>query len=323
MADDTRQAVQSLSEQPKDESTLTVVVALCANAVIALAKSFVAFVTGSASMVAEAAHSWADTGNEVFLLIAQRRSDRPRDDAHPFGYGREAYVWSMFAAFGLFTAGAVVSIWHGIQSWSHQGADTDYAWAYGVLLISFLLEGASFFQARRQTRAAAQRSGLHPLRYIALTSNPTLRAVYAEDSAALAGVVLAAAGIGLHELTGDARWDAVGSILVGLLLGAVAIFLIGRNRDFLVGQAVSDAVRRRALEALLDNSEVDRVTFLHLEFVGPGKVLLIAAVDLRGDEPETTVAERLSKVASDIEDHELVEKAVLTLSTPSADPLHP
>ncbi len=323
MADHARQRGLALSESHSDESTLTVLVALCANALIALAKSAVAMITGSASMVAEAAHSWADTGNEVFLMVAERRSDKPRDEAHPFGYGREAYVWSMFAAFGLFTAGAVVSIWHGIQSWSHGGADADYAWAYGVLLVSFLLESTSFFQARRQTRAAAERSGVHPLRYLALTSNPTLRAVYAEDAAALAGIFLAAAGIGLHELTGDARWDAGGSILVGLLLGAVAIFLIGRNRDFLVGQAVSERVRRRALAVLLEDAAVDRVTFLHLEFVGPGKVLLIAAVDLCGDEAETTVAERLAGDARGSEEHELVEGAVLTLSGPGDEPLRP
>jgi cation diffusion facilitator family transporter len=321
MVDDAQPAARALPHAPEDESTLTVLVALCANALIALAKSAVAVITGSASMVAEAAHSWADTGNEVFLVIAQRRSDRPRDPAHPFGYGREAYVWSMFAAFGLFTAGAVVSIWHGIQSWSHRGAGADYGWAYGVLLVSFLLEGASFLQARRQTRAAARRAGLHPLRYIALTSNPTLRAVYAEDAAALAGIVLAAAGIGLHELTGDARWDAVGSILVGLLLGAVAVFLIDRNRDFLVGQAVEPPVRRRALEALLADPDVEKVTFLHLEFVGPGKVLLLAAADITGDQPETLVAQRLRAIAERIETHELVERAFVTLATPGDEPL--
>ena len=119
-------------------SLLTVLLALGANALIALAKSAVAFFTGSASMVAEAAHSWADAGNEVFLLIAERRAARPPDDAHPLGYGREAYVWSMFAAFGLFTAGAVVSIVHGVQQWSAPEGEANYFWAYVVLAISFV-----------------------------------------------------------------------------------------------------------------------------------------------------------------------------------------
>jgi cation diffusion facilitator family transporter len=303
-----------------DQSLLTVVVALVANALIALAKSVVAVVTGSASMVAEAAHSWADAGNEIFLLVAERRADNPRDTAHPLGYGREAYVWSMFAAFGLFTAGAVVSIWHGITSWSEPaGAEVDYTWAYGVLALAFVLEGVSFMQARRQVRSAASVAGLHPLRYVARTSNPTLRAVYAEDSAALLGILLAALGIGLHEITGDPRWDAVGSILVGILLGFVAVFLISRNRDFLVGQAVSPQVRDNALRTLQQDPEVERVGFLHLEFVGPGKVLLMAAVDLAGDAPEPEVAQRLRAIATRIEQHELVERAFLTLAVP-ADP---
>lgn len=304
------------------ESLLTVLVALGANALIAVAKSFVAALTGSASMVAEAAHSWSDAGNEVFLLVAQRRAAKPADDLHPLGFGREAYVWSMFAAFGLFTAGAVVSIWHGISSWSAPaGEEVDYTWAYAVLALAFVLEGLSFLQARRQTRSAAQDAGLHPLRFLARTSNPTLRAVYAEDSAALLGILLAAGGIGLHQATGDARWDAAGSVLVGLLLGCVAVFLISRNRDFLVGQAVSPAMREDALRSLTSNPEVQRVTFLHLEFVGPGKIFLIAAVDLTGDAPEAGVAQRLRAVTAGIEEHEHVARAVLTLSVPEDETL--
>ena len=162
-------------------SLLTVLLALGANALIALAKSAVAFFTGSASMVAEAAHSWADAGNEVFLLIAERRAARPPDDAHPLGYGREAYVWSMFAAFGLFTAGAVVSIVHGVQQWSAPEGEANYFWAYVVLAISFVLEGVSFTQAVRQARGVARARGLDAWRYLSRGSDPTLRAVFAED----------------------------------------------------------------------------------------------------------------------------------------------
>lgn len=124
--------------------------------------------------------------------------------------------------------------------------------------------------------------------------------------------------MGLHQLTGNPVSDAAGSILVGLLLGALAIFLIGKNRDFLVGQAVSAPIRARALAALLETGEIERITFLHLEFVGPGRVSMIAAVDLTGDEPETRVAERVARIERRIEDHELVERAILTLSTPGA-----
>ena len=297
-------------------SLLTVLLALGANALIALAKSAVAFFTGSASMVAEAAHSWADAGNEVFLLIAERRAARPPDDAHPLGYGREAYVWSMFAAFGLFTAGAVVSIVHGVQQWSAPEGEANYFWAYVVLAISFVLEGVSFTQAVRQARGVARARGLDAWRYLSRGSDPTLRAVFAEDFSALVGIVIAALGIGLHQLTGNPVYDAIGSICVGVLLGAVALFLISRNRDFLVGQSVDPVTRQRVVATLLAQPGIERVTYLHLEFVGPGRVFLVAAVDLLGDAPESEVAWRLRAMEAQVEAHPMVMRAVLTLATP-------
>ena len=297
-------------------SLLTVLLALGANALIALAKSAVAFFTGSASMVAEAAHSWADAGNEVFLLIAERRAARPPDDAHPLGYGREAYVWSMFAAFGLFTAGAVVSIVHGVQQWSAPEGEANYFWAYVVLAISFVLEGVSFTQAVRQARGVARARGLDAWRYLSRGSDPTLRAVFAEDFSALVGIVIAALGIGLHQLTGNPVYDAIGSICVGVLLGAVALFLISRNRDFLVGQSVDPVTRQRVVATLLAQPGIERVTYLHLEVVGPGRVFLVAAVDLLGDAPESEVAWRLRAIEAQVEAHPMVMRAVLTLATP-------
>src|SRR4051812_15342541 len=317
-------AEQARPEQGnKSESLLTVLIALGANVLIAIAKSVVAAITGSASMVAEAAHSWADAGNEIFLLTAERRAGKPRDPTHPFGYGREAYVWSMFAAFGLFGAGAVVSVWHGISVLGHEEPETSYTWAYAVLGIAFVLEGVSFLQASRQTRSEARRRGLHPLRFVANTSNPTLRAVFAEDAAALVGLVIAGLGIFLHQVTGNAMWDAFGSILVGLLLGVVAVFLIGRNRDYLVGQAVRPELWRQAFDDLSGSPEVERVTFLHLEFIGPGRVFLVAAVDLTGDDVESRVAERLAALGRQIEERELVELAMVTLSRTDAPALDP
>jgi divalent metal cation (Fe/Co/Zn/Cd) transporter len=232
------------------------------------------------------------------------------------GYGREAYVWSMFAAFGLFSAGAVVSIWHGFTELTNPEPGADFFIAYIVLGVAFVLEGISFAQALRQARRDSRAVGRTVLDFISSTSNPTLRAVFAEDAAALIGIILAGAGVVLHDITGSPVPDAIGSILVGVLLAVVAVFLIDRNRRFLVGEAVRPDLRDRVLQGLLERSEVDRVTYLHLEFVGPGRLYLVAAVDMRGDEVEHHVAVRLRRLERELERENNIEEAVLTLATP-------
>ena len=311
--------------EPKqvNQSLLTVFVAFLANLLIAIAKSVAAAITSSASMLAEAAHSWADAGNEIFLLIADRRSDRRRDSGHPMGFGREAYVWSMFAAFGLFTAGALLSIWHGVQELIKPEEASNYLVAYAVLAISFVLEGISFLQATRQARrlAAERRRSVTDL--VLNTSDPTLRAVVAEDTAALIGIAIATAGVGLHQLTGSPTPDAVGSILIGVLLAVIAVVLIDRNRRFLVGEAVRPEVRQKVLQHLLARSDIDRITYLHLEFVGPDRLYLVASVDMTGDDVEHSLAVRLRQVEHELEKEEAIEEAVLTLATPDEASLVP
>jgi len=298
-------------------SLLTVLVALAANAVLAAAKSVAAAVTGSASMTAEAAHSWSDTGNEIFLLLAERRGSRPRDAAHPHGYGRATYIWSLVAAFGLFFAGAVLSIWHGVtELMSAPEREASFTANYVILGAGFLLEGSSFVQAARQVRGAARRFRVHPFRFVSRTSDATLRAVFAEDASALIGLVLAGLGIGLHQLTGQAAYDAAGSIAIGLLLAVVAIFLMRRNMSYLLGEGVGGRGRDDVLRIVLEHPAVDRVTYLHVEYVGPQRVFVVAAVDLVGDEPEHALALRFRDVEADLEAFDLIEDAVLTPAPP-------
>lgn len=298
------------------ESLITVLVAFGANLLIAAAKTAAAVVTGSASLTAEAAHSWADCGNEIFLLIANRRARRPPDQAHPFGHGREAYVWSLFAALGVFVAGGAVSVTRGVQELIRPEPAGHFAIGYGVLAVSFVLEGISFLQSVRQARSEAEPLQRDLIEHVLETSDPTLRAVFAEDSAALIGLVIAAAALAAHQLTGSAVPDAVGSILVGLLLGVVAVGLINRNLQFLVGEEADPQIRSAVLRALLEMPEVARVTYLRLEIVGPRTVFVTGDVDLTGDDTESHVAVRLRALEAKFCASPAVAGAVLSLSAP-------
>ena len=305
------------------DSAVTVIVAFSANLLVAVAKTVAALITGSASLVAESAHSWADTGNEIFLLVANRRSQREADAQHPFGHGREAYVWSMFAALGLFVAGSAVSITHGIQALRSPESGGNFLIGYVVLAVSFVLEGTSFRQSIRQAKPEAAVLHRDLLEHVVATSDPTLRAVFAEDSAALLGLLIASIGLVAHQVTGSPVPDALGSILVGVLLGAVAMVLINQNRRFLVGVEADTRVRAAAIRSLLALPEVARVTYLRLEIVGPRMLSVIAYVDLSGDDQESRLAVRLRELEAKISASKVVVGTVLSLSAPGEASLVP
>jgi cation diffusion facilitator family transporter len=313
---DLLRSVQGSEGPGGSESVTTVLVAFGANILIAAAKSVAGVVTGSTSILAEAAHSWADAGNEVFLMIANRRSRRPPDLAHPFGHGREAYVWSLFAALGLFVAGATVSVTRGIQELLRPEPASHFVVGYIVLAVSFVLESISFRQSVRQAKPEAESMQRDLIEHVLATSDPTLRAVFAEDSAALAGLLIAAASLAAHQLTGSPIPDAAGSIVIGVLLASTAIVLINRNRQFLVGQEADPRVRAAAIQALLDAPEVARVTYLRLEIVGPRMVSVIGDVDLTGDDTESHLAVRLRALEARISASPAVAGTVLSLSAP-------
>jgi Co/Zn/Cd efflux system component len=192
-----------------------------------------------------------------------------------------------------------------------------------VLAIAFVLEGVSFTQATIQARRLAAVRDSSVANLVLNTSNPTLRAVFFEDAAALIGIGIAAVGVALHQVTGSVIPDAIGSILVGVLLAVVAVVLIDRNRRFLVGEVVRPEVRQRVLRDLLARPEIDRITYLHLEYVGPGRLYLVASVDMAGNDVEHSVAVRLRQVEGELEQQEGIEEAVLTLATPDEVSLLP
>ena len=231
----------------------------------------------------------------------------------------------MFAAFGLFTAGAVVSINHGISELRRPGAGHRLPDRYAVLGVSFVLEGISFTQAFRQTRHKAGRCRRRHLAYVLNTSEPTLRAVFFEDAAALVGLLIAFTGSRLHQVTGSPVPDALGSIL---RRGAAGRGRRGADQPqpSLPGRSAGAAARSATPSGpLLSQPDIERVTYLHLEFVGPERIFLVAAVDLTGDEAEHDVAVRLRRLERGLEERAGIEEAVLTLATteePSLDPDH-
>jgi cation diffusion facilitator family transporter len=263
-------------------SRLTVLLALAANLGIALAKIIAAVITGSASMAAEAAHSVADTFNELLLLAALRRSERPADRRHPLGYGKERYFWSLLVAVAIFGMGALFSFQRGIQVFLGNGTEeTSPQVGYIVLAVAMVLELVSWRQAMRQVSENRRRHDENFLRYLRTTDEPTSVSVLLEDSAALVGLLLAFAGLGLHELTGVAAWDGGASILIGLVLTAVALLLGRINRNLLIGNQADPRLVRGVKDLLGAAPEVEWVVDIVTLTMGTDRVLVCARLDFR------------------------------------------
>ena len=264
-----------------EESTGTVVVALVANLAIAVAKIAAGLIGGSSAMLAEGAHSVADTTNQVFLLTSLRLSRKAPDDTHPFGYGKERFFWSLLAAIGIFVSGAVFSIYQGVHELlSGESEVAGYLLSYAVLFISFLAEGTSWLKAVRQLRTEARAAGRGMIEHVRLSSDPTVKTVFSEDTAALIGLLLAALGLGLHQLTGQAYWDAAAAIAIGVLLAVVA-YLLGRDtKEMLIGEAAPAPVRDGIRSELADHPEVDRVLDVRTMLLGPEALLVAARLDM-------------------------------------------
>jgi cation diffusion facilitator family transporter len=261
------------------ESVGTVVVAGLANLGIAVAKAVAGVLSGSAAMLSEAAHSFADTTTEALLFAALRRGSRPADAGHPFGYGKESYVWAFLAALFTFVAGAGFSVTQGVQTILHGEHGASFTVSYVVLGVSFVLEAISWLRAVRQVRAEARRWDSTPRRFLRWTADTSVQAVFLEDSAALIGLVLAGAGLGLSQLTGDEVFDGVASVLIGVLLLGVALTLARSNVSLLVGRAVPPRIHDGIMRELTGLPHVTRVDTLMTMQLGPDDVLVAAKVD--------------------------------------------
>lgn len=268
------------SDSAAGASTVTVLLALGANAAIGVLKLVAGLLTGSAAMLAEAAHSAADTTTEGLLLAGLRRSARPADRRYPFGYGKVRYFWGLIAAVSIFVSGGVFAIAEGVRTLVGGESAQTLAWvAYAVLGASFLLEGTSWVRAVHQVRQESQIERTTFRRWLRVTDDPTVVTVFFEDSAALIGLLLAFAGVGLHQLTGSAVWDGVASLLIGLLLAGVAYVLGNANKGLLIGRQANLRLVRAIREQLARHDGITGVVDLLTMMVGTDRVLLCARLD--------------------------------------------
>ncbi|MFC4334835.1 cation diffusion facilitator family transporter [Salininema proteolyticum] len=280
---DSAPVLSETDAEPGSESLLTVAIAGLMNLAIAAAKLVAGLLSGSAAMLSEAAHSAADTVTEIMLFFAVRNAQKPADERHPFGYGQSAYLWAAMAAAFTFVAGGLFAITHGFHSLHHAQEDTDYLVSYTVLAIAFALESVSFVRSLKQTRTEAKRLGLRPFHYLRQSPDTSLRAVVLEDLAALVGLVLAGLGLLFTEITGDSRWDAASSIVIGFLLLLVAVRLGHANISLLVGRALPSA-QREEMRAIIESvPTVISVKELLTLQIGPHSVLVAAKVDLHDE----------------------------------------
>ena len=273
-----RRSATALRRAAEGESTRTIVIALLANIVIGIAKLIAGLASGSTGMLAEAAHSAADSVNEVFLAVGLHRDRQPPDATHPFGHGRERFLWAFMAAIASFLIGGCLSIFMALAELKtrHPVAGGLAAWI--VLAIAFAADGVSWLQSMRQARRQAKEYGLTVWRYILRSSDPVVRAIVVEDSAALIGLCLAASGLLLTRILGTSVPDSLASLLIGLLLAVTAFGLARPLADFLVGRSLRSPLLEKLEAIVREDPAIEKVLSLRTIYTGPEEVIVAAKI---------------------------------------------
>ncbi|GAA4576546.1 cation diffusion facilitator family transporter [Actinocorallia cavernae] len=262
--------------------------ALGANLAIAASK-FVAFAfSGSSSMLAEGVHSLADSGNQFLLLVGGKKAQREATPQHPFGYGRERYIYAFLVSIVLFSVGGMFAIYEGYEKVSHPHALDNWYWPVGVLVFAILAEGFSFRTAIKESQQL--RGSLSWSQFIRRAKAPELPVVLLEDFGALIGLVLALGGVGLSVLTGDGVWDGVGTICIGVLLVCIALVLAAETKSLLLGEAAGLDVIKKIEAATVDGASVTRIIHMRTLHLGPEELLVAAKIAVRHDDTAAEVA---------------------------------
>jgi len=279
-------------------SRRAIVAAFLANLGIALAKLVAFFFTGAASMLAESVHSLADTGNQALLLLGSTRAGRTPTAQHPFGFGRERYFWAFVVALVLFSLGSLFAIVEGVEKLFHPHELSSVEWALGVLALAIVLESFSLRTALHEASHVRGRDTWWS--FIRNTKMPELPVVLLEDVGALLGLVFAAVGIGLALATGNPRWDALGSVAIGLLLGVIAIILAIEMKSLLIGEAAAPDTVATIRAALAAGDGVTHVVHLRTLHLGPEDLLVAAKLAFAADVPLRRVADVTNAVEAAI-----------------------
>ncbi len=266
-----------------------IVAALLANLGIAVTKFIAYLVSGSSSMLAESIHSLADSGNQVLLLVGGRRAQRAADTLHPFGYGRERYIYAFIVSIVLFSVGGLFSIYEGVHKIQHPEPITDAWLPITVLLIAMALEGWSLRTAVRESNQVRP-ADLGWVAFVRRAKAPELPVVLLEDSAALVGLVLAMFGVVTATVTGDGVWDGIGTIMIGALLVVVAVVLGIETKSLLLGEGALPAEVAVIEQALVNGDDIDRVIHMKTLYLGPDELLVAAKVAVTASDSGAEIA---------------------------------
>ena len=295
----------------------TVIVAVAANLAIALAKIVAAVLTGSASMWAEALHSVADTGNEVLLFVGLRKSAGGPDPRRPFGYGQERYFWAFLAALGIFLIGGALSIGEGVRSLLLPEPVESLGVGIGVLVVAAGFEAYSWRTAHKQLRQESRERRRSMAQHLARASDPSATTVFLEDTAALIGLAIALVALVLHAATGWAQWDAIGSMLIGVLLIVVAFLLARRSKGLLLEEAAPDDVVEPIRRRVVETDWVGEPTTVHAVYLGPSRLLVTIRLAPAGnghDESAAALIEKVDRLRSELEADPSIAHVTVTLT---------
>lgn len=279
------------------ESKIAVIAALIANFLIAVMKLVAGFISGSASMFAEAAHSFSDVGNQILLLVGISRAARPPSEEYPYGTSKAAYFWPFLVAVLLFGVAGGYSLLEGIEKIRHPHELDDVRLALGVLAAAIVIEIVSLYVAVRAAKKAAKARGIASLRqFLEENRDATLLTVLVEDGLALAGLPIAALAILLSVWTGNPVWDGIGSVIIGALLMGFALFLGREVKHLIIGRGLPGRDLAKARAILVDDPAVTGLLSIQSMYMGPEVVLLTAEVDVRDDLQGSEVENALARL---------------------------